>query len=163
MNRNLGNAPQHEAFPTELGKMKSLRHLDLSVCGLRAVPAFVGELESLRHLDLSDNENLGNVPQDEAFPAELGKMKSLRALVLASGGLRTVPAFVGELKSLEILDLSYNNRQIYATLDILIKDYHRLREVRLRTGLLSPPQTLAHSVAFEAKLLAKNPNAQVDY
>jgi len=162
MNRNLGNAPQHEAFPTELGKMKSLRHLDLSVCGLRAVPAFVGELESLRHLDLSDNENLGNAPQDEAFPAELGKMKSLRALVLASGGLRTVPAFVGELKSLEILDLSYNNRQIYATLDILIKDYHRLREVRLRTGLLSPPQTLAHSKAFEAKLLAKNPNAQVD-
>ena len=92
-------------------------------------------------------------------------MKSLRALGLAGCGLRTVPAFVGELQSLERLELSYN-RQIYATLDILIKDYHRLREVRLGSGLVPAPwtpETLAHLEAFEAKLLTKNPNAKVIY
>jgi len=59
-------------------------------------------------------------------------MESLRVLYLHECGLRAVPAFVGELKSLEILDLSYNDFQIdTATLDFLIKGCPRLREVRL--------------------------------
>ena len=41
-----------------------------------------------------------------AFPAELGRMKSLRALDLRNCGLRTVPAFVCKPKSLNILNLS---------------------------------------------------------
>jgi len=52
-NKNLGNAPQGKAFSAELGKMKSLRLLDLAFCGLRIVPAFVGGLESLEILGLS--------------------------------------------------------------------------------------------------------------
>ena len=59
-------------------------------------------------------------------------MDSLRVLYLHECGLRAVPAFVGELKSLEILDLSYNDFQIdTATLDFLIKGCPRLGDVRL--------------------------------
>ena len=106
------------------------------------------------------------MPQEEAFPAELGKMKSLRVLSLASCNLRIVPAFVGELESLEALDLSWNNFQIDAPLDFLIKCCPRLREVALRRWPYEGPRTpesLVHLGAFKAKLLAGNPNAKVVY
>ena len=50
---------------------------------------------------------------------------------LVFGGLRTVPAFISELKSLEVLDLRGNNLQIYAPLDFLIKGCPRLRKAGL--------------------------------
>jgi hypothetical protein len=45
--------------------------------------------------------------------------------------LLTLPAFVGELESLELLDLRENDPQICATLDFLIKGCPRLGDVRL--------------------------------
>ena len=91
-------------------------------------------------------------------------MKSLRVLILSHCGLRTVPAFVGELESLELLDLSYNDVQIDATLDSLIKGCPRLREVWLCSGLHSAtwtPATRAQLEVFKARLRAENPNAKV--
>jgi hypothetical protein len=93
-------------------------------------------------------------------------MKSPRLLDLRRCGLHAVPAFVGELESLERLDLSYHHLEIDAPLDFLIEGCPRLREVRLGSGLVPAPwtpETLAHLEAFEAKLLAKNPNAKVIY
>ena len=164
-NEDLGNALHEDvAFPAALGKLKSLRFLSLHRCGLRAVPAFVGELESLEELDLALNKSLGSTPE-EAFPAALGNLRSLRVLDLHYCDLRTVPAFLGKLKSLEILRLNYNNDlQIDAPLDFLIEGCPRLREIRLEKGFyMSPwtPRSLAHLEAFQAKLRAKNPNARV--
>ena len=106
--------------------------------------------------------NLGYAPQDEAFPAELGKLKSLRALVLSHCGLRTVPSFVGGLQSLERLALFDNDEQICATLDILIEGCPCLRQVRLSDRCSSwTPESRAHLEAFKATLLAKNPSAKV--
>ena len=133
---------------------------------LSSLPKELVELSGLTKLDVSYNNYLGDVPQDEAFPAELGKMKSLRVLSLASCNLRIVPAFVGELESLEALDLSWNNFQIDAPLDFLIKCCPRLREVALRRWPYEGPRTpesLVHLGAFKAKLLAGNPNAKVVY
>jgi len=161
---DLGDAPQDEAFPAELGKLKSLRFLALGGRGLRAVPAFVGGLQSLEVLFLTGNENLRDAPQDEPFPAELGRMKSLRELGLSYCGFRAVPAFVGGLQSLEILYLRRNDEQIYATLDVLIEGCPRLHKVGLyRDSVEGPlsPESWAHLEAFEAKLLAKDPNAVV--
>jgi len=107
--------------------------------------------------------NLGYAPQDEAFPAELGKLKSLRVLDLSHCGLRTVPSFVGGLQSLERLALFDNDEQICgATLDILIEGCPCLRQVRLSDRYSSwTPESRAHLEAFKARLLAKNPNAKV--
>ena len=104
------------------------------------------------------------MPQDEAFPAELAGMESLRELNLSNCGLRAVPAFVGGLESLERLDLSHNNEEICATLDILIEGCPRLREVRLEKGYRAAtwtPESLARVEAFTARLLPKNPDAKV--
>jgi hypothetical protein len=75
----------------------------------------------------------GRAPPDGAFPAELKGMKSLRELSFEWCGLRRVPAFIGELKSLECLDLSWNlPLQIDAlTFDLLLEGCPRLREVKL--------------------------------
>ena len=60
----------------------------------------------------------------------LGNMDSLRVLYLHEGGLHAVPAFVGELKSLEVI-LFGNDERIYNTLDFLIKGCPHLPVVKL--------------------------------
>ena len=153
------------AIPAKISSLKKLEEIKVGF-SLSSLPKELGELSGLTKLDVSYNNYLGDVPQDEAFPAELGKMKSLRVLSLASCNLRIVPAFVGELESLEALDLSWNNFQIDAPLDFLIKGCPRLREVALRRWPYEGPRTpesLVHLGAFKAKLLAGNPNAKVVY
>ena len=131
-NEDLGEEPVDEAFPAELGKLKSLRELYLGICGLRAVPAFIGKLSRLTRLNLGHNEDLGDEPVDEAFPAALGELKSLRELDLTACGLRAVPAFIGELESLEVLNLSWNNNlEIGSPFHLLIEGCPNLREVTI--------------------------------
>ena len=144
--------------------MKSLRELYLANCGLRAVPAFVGELESLALLGLAENEKLGDAPQHTAFPASLGNMKSLRELYFARCGLRIFPAFVGELESLEKLDLRYNDFEVdVVALDALLKRCRRLRDVQLAKTRPWTAESLANLEIFKAKLLAVNPDAEVTF
>ena len=155
---------QITAIPAQISSLKKLEELRLGYCRLlSSLPKELAELSKLRTLDLAYNKNLGNAPQGEAFPAELGKMESLRVLNLSSCGLRAVPAFVGELESLESLDLCNNYAlQIDAPLDFLIRGCPRLREVNL---VLNSPyinsKFRAHIKAFKARLLAENPNAKV--
>ena len=131
-NEDLGDEPVDEAFPAALGKLKSLRELYLGICGLRAVPAFIGKLSRLTRLNLGHNEDLGDEPVDEAFPAALGELKSLRELDLTACGLRAVPAFIGELESLEVLNLSWNNNlEIGSPFHLLIEGCPNLREVTI--------------------------------
>ena len=119
------------AIPAQISSLKKLETVNLGRCDISSLPKELGELTGLTKLDLTRNENLGNAPQDEAFPAELREMKSLRHLRLGRCGLRTVPSFVGGLQSLEVLALFFNDVQIDATLDILIKGCPRLRSVIL--------------------------------
>jgi len=121
-------------------------------------------LESFEVLALTDNTNLGDVLQHRAFQAALGRMKSLRELCLARCGLRAFPASVGELESLEVLNLSYNSKlQIDAPLDFLIEGCPRLRWVSCSGGRGRTPEARAHLEAFKAKLLARNPEAKVSF
>jgi len=153
------------AIPAKISSLKKLEEITLG-CSLSSLPKELGELPRLKYINLAGNMDLGNAHEDEAFPPELGRMKYLRVLVLSHCGLGTVPVFVGELKSLEILDLSYNDLQNDAPLDFLIKGCPRLRQIWLRERPGAPPRTpalLAHLEAFKAKLLAQNPDAEVIY
>jgi len=150
------------AISAQISSLKKLETVNLGRCDISSLPKELGELSGLTKLDLADNMDLGYAPQDEAFPAELGKMKSLRVLDLSHCGLRTVPAFVGELQSVERRILFDNDEQICATLDILIEGCPCLRQVRLSDRYSSwTPESRAHLEAFKARLLAKNPNAKV--
>jgi hypothetical protein len=96
-------------------------------------------------------------------------MKSLRKLLLFSCGLRRVPAFIGKLKSLEVLYLSFNELlQIEAsTLDFLIEGCPRLLHVSFRHVSVirgrPTPESLAHLEAFKAKMRGTNPDAEVEF
>ena len=98
---------QITAIPAEISSLKKLEDLNLTCCSLSSLPKELGELSGLTRLDLTDNGDLGSTPEGEAFPAELGKLKSLRVLNLSWCGLGTVPPFVGKLRSLEVLDLRH--------------------------------------------------------
>ena len=151
-----------KAISAKISSLKELQVLDLACCRLSSLPKELGELSGLTDLNLAGNMHLGNAPQDEAFPAELGKLKSLRVLDLSHCGLRTVPSFVGGLQSLERLALFENDEQICATLDILLEGCPCPRQVRLSDRCSSwTPESRAHLEAFKARLLAKNPNAKV--
>ena len=156
-----------KTIPDELSSLKKLEELDLRYCKLRSLPKELGELSKPTTLDLTYNAGLGDAPRDEAFPAELAKMKSLRLFSLDSCRPRTVPFFSSELESLEALDVSWNNFQIDAPLDFLIGRCPRLRLVRLckkdQGGPWGSPESRAHLGAFEAKLLAQNPDAKVEF
>ena len=153
------------ALPANISSLKKLERLQLS-CGLSSVPKELGELSGLTMLDLYlkvDDDDAP--PADEVqFPAELGKLKSLRHLGL-NGCFRSVPAPVRKFKSLERLGLGFHaDAQIGAPLDFLIEGCPRLREVdlRKRRGHGSwTPESLALLEGFKTKLLAKNPSARV--
>ena len=150
-----------KAISAKISSLKELQVLDLACCRLSSLPKELGELSGLTDLNLAGNMHLGNAPQDEAFPAELGRMKSLRLLALAFCGLRAVPAFVGGLESLEILGLSSELQVDAATFDVPIEGCPRLRRAKLYKSEPWTPESLAHLEAFKAKLLAKNPKAVV--
>ena len=89
-------------------------------------------------------------------------MKSLRVLNLSSCYLRAVPAFVGELESLEVLNLAWSDFEIDATtLEFLISGCPRLREAKLDKP--KTPESRAHLEAFKARLRAENPDAKVSF
>ena len=155
-------------IPAKISSLKKLDELKLSN-SLSSLPKELGKLSRLEKLDLSGNADLGEEPVDEAFPAALGKMKSLRELDLSNCELRAVPTFVGELKSLEVLNLSWNeDLEIDSPLDFLVEGCPRLREVTMHLQQLWGserwgPESRAHLKALEAKLRTKNPNAKVIY
>ena len=119
------------AVPMFVGELKSLEILDLANCSLSSLHQGLGELSRLTRLNLGHNNELGNaLHAGEAFPAALGKMKSLRELDLRYCGLRAVPAFIGELESLEVLHLAWNDDlEIGSPFHLLIEGCPNLREV----------------------------------
>ena len=82
---------------------------------------------------------------------------SARHLDLSLYVLRAIPAFVGKLESLEVLDLSWNYFRVDAPLDFLIEGCPLLLELRLPYYFAPFP----HAQASKAKLLARNPDAKV--
>ena len=132
-------------------------------CRLFSVPRELGELSALTALDLSFNRSLGNAPEDESTPFSLGKLKLLR-VNLRCCSLRTFPAFIGELGSLEMLDLSLNDFQLDERIDVVIKGCPLLRKIGRYKGLRTAAwnaESKAHLEVFKARLRAVNPNVRI--
>jgi len=125
------------AFPNALRGLKSLRHLDLSCCELRAVPAFIGELQALEHLNLFYNQELG----DGAPWVPFAKPSPLTYLDLSWCRLTSMPAAVlSSMPRLRVLNLFCNS---FTSLpDNLGQRLRELREIQLSVTSLATAASL---------------------
>ena len=88
-------------LPDTIGKLKSLKVLDLGGNGLTMLPESIGNLTSLQSLGLWRNRL-------RTLPEAIGNLTSLEDLFLYGNELTTLPESIGNLKSLQTLDLWVN-------------------------------------------------------
>jgi Leucine-rich repeat (LRR) protein len=112
-------------IPDEIGQLKNLEVLDLSLVELASLPDGVGQLESLRTLALRQNpltslpESLGLLQnlvsldlfysQLTSLPDSLRLLKNLVSLNLEGNSLTSLPEALGGMTSLEELNLGGND------------------------------------------------------
>ena len=113
------------SIPAELGQLKNLRFLGLSLSDLTgSIPAELGQLKNLRVLGLNGNELTGSIP------AELGQLKNLTWLALDGNELTgSIPAELGQLKNLEVLALDDN--ELSGSIPAELGQLKNLRQLRL--------------------------------
>jgi len=88
-------------FPSEILRIKSLKHLALRRNRLNDLPKNIGFLSNLEWLDLRINEL-------ERLPNAIGLLYKLKNLNFSSNNLTTIPESIGELLTLKKLNLSNN-------------------------------------------------------
>ena len=114
-----------KTLPKAIGQLASLKKLLISENQLKTLPAEIGNLTQLEHLDVSWNK-INTVPSSIAritdtlkalnlqgnrlttVPKEFGNLASLEFLNLADNDIRVIPMELGELESLDEMDLSNN-------------------------------------------------------
>lgn len=92
-------------LPENITQLTRLKSLVLSTCNLEGnISPFIGNMTSLVDLELSGNFLSGKIP------AELGKLKNLKSLMLYYNQrlTGTIPEELGNLKELVDLDISVN-------------------------------------------------------
>jgi len=111
-------------LPENIGDLKNLKTLNLSVCGLKKLPKSICELTRLEALDLSSNkltrlpENLGNLTRLKELNLNANKLKSLpesfqkltqlKALELSQNRLKTLPEGISKLQKVKVAELWEN-------------------------------------------------------
>eukprot|EP01028_Stygiella_incarcerata_P006929 TRINITY_DN2828_c0_g1_i2.p1 TRINITY_DN2828_c0_g1~~TRINITY_DN2828_c0_g1_i2.p1 ORF type:complete len:1144 (-),score=267.61 TRINITY_DN2828_c0_g1_i2:1811-5242(-) len=135
-------------LPVEIGALKKLQHLDLSL-GLIGdeIPAELGDLTELITVILEGNEFIGEVPPSirnlkklqylsiatcdlDYLPDEIGDLESLHTLLLSTNQLKGgLPDHIGNLKRLKILDISSNH--FNGSLPASICELTALEDIRL--------------------------------
>jgi hypothetical protein len=85
----------------EIGLLSNLEYLNLRINKLKKLPASIGLLSNLQHLNLSSNALM-------ELPKSIGKLMMLKELNLSNNKLTKIPESIGDLNSLEILNLEAN-------------------------------------------------------
>ena len=85
----------------EIGLLSNLEYLNLRINKLKHLPASIGLLSNLQHLNLSSNALM-------ELPKSIGKLMMLKELNLSNNKLNHVPESIGDLNSLEILNVKAN-------------------------------------------------------
>jgi len=92
-------------FPSEILRLKSLKHLALRRNNLSDLPKNIGFLSNLEWLDLRINKL-------ESLPKAIGLLLKVKNLNLSSNKLMMIPVSIGDLLMLKTLNLSDNKLKI---------------------------------------------------
>ncbi|KAJ0963817.1 hypothetical protein J5N97_028939 [Dioscorea zingiberensis] len=149
-------------IPYEIGNLKNLTYLDLSVNSLSgSIPESIGNLGALNYLYLSDNKLNGTIPQSIGqlsgllelnlkhnaltgiIPHEIGNLKKLSILDLSENSLSgSIPGSIGSLLSLELLELKDN--RLNGTIPVSLGQLSGLYELDLGDNNLKGVLSEAH-------------------
>ncbi|KAK5977042.1 hypothetical protein GCK32_018116, partial [Trichostrongylus colubriformis] len=115
-----------EELPSSISSLSKLRILNVGMNRLSVLPRGFGSFKSLEILDLTyNNLNERSLPGNfffigahvmartdnmiEELPSSISSLSKLRILNVGMNRLSVLPRGFGSFKSLEILDLTYNN------------------------------------------------------
>jgi Leucine-rich repeat (LRR) protein len=90
-----------KSLPEVVGKLVSLRRLDVSHTGLETFPSGIGKLDNLVVLQAFSNKL-------RALPEEISNLKQLKVLNVSYNELGALPLKIDELKNLKVLDICMN-------------------------------------------------------
>lgn len=97
-----GKGERISKIPQEIGLLKNLSYLNLSIGSLQDFPKEIKNLKNLRYLIISENHFT-------QFPKILTKLTKLLQIQMRINKVQTLPNEIQNLKSLKWLDLAYNN------------------------------------------------------
>ena len=95
-----------ERIPESIGRLRGLRSLRIAhssfsgLSHLTALPDSLFTLPRLEYLAIDESDNL------RSLPGAIGRLTTLKKLILNGSALRTLPQEIGELRDLKELDLS---------------------------------------------------------
>lgn len=139
-------------IPASIGKLTSLRHLDLSHLPISGeIPEEIGQLTNLRNLYLAENGLTGMIPESivnlknlttlallnnnlsGSIPESIGEMSNLYNLNIRNNQLTgIIPESIGNLKGLAYLLLSDN--QLEGGVPVSVSQLEHLQELSLHNN-----------------------------
>jgi len=99
---DLGDNYDLQTLPENIGELKNLKILRLSVCALKKLPESFCELRELQVLQLEHNKL-------KKLPENIGKLMKLRNLDLEANDLTSLPEEIVNLTNLSFINLSRNS------------------------------------------------------
>ncbi|KAM4017108.1 p53-induced death domain-containing protein 1 isoform 2-T3 [Anomaloglossus baeobatrachus] len=134
-------------LPSDIARLSSLRHLDLSFNSFSELPSCISGLSLLTTLHLGYN-------QLRSLPDDIGDLKFLTDVSLMSNQLTELPAGIGQLKNLEKLDLSENR---LACLPEEVGSLQQCIDLDLSgNNLVTLPETLCNMMSLQELSLHNN-------
>lgn len=115
-------------FPETIFKLEELTTLDISSNSLENIPPGIQALKKLSTLRLSFNQQLSKLPNS------IGNLPSLEKLDLSYNNFSFLPIEIGNLKKLKSLKLSENNFQQFPT---QILNFKKLEELDIANNKIS--------------------------